>query len=270
LNYDWQNDYDSAKVKSTSTGAGYDDKSLQRYNKTCRIPEKIADIAIKSKSQYCLAFTQFTDESDEVVRLLLKQNISCATVSATTHKRDRERIIGQFRSGNLKCVVNVGVLTTGFDFPELDCIILGRPTKSVALYYQMTGRGVRVAPGKEFCELIDLCDNVKRFGKIETFKIIDRTGKGMWRLYSDKGALTGVNVITGQDLEHIKSSATIEDEQAVATGDLTIPFGKYEGQKISDMPDDYLKWAIEKFDSGRWKTIFTKELEKRSLVDGNR
>jgi DNA repair protein RadD len=268
LNYDWQNDYDSKKIKSTSTGQGFDDRSLEQYNKIQRIPEKIVDIIAKSQSCHCLAFTQFVSESNAVVSLLNQRKITCDTVSAETNKKDRERIIRQFRSGEIKCVVNVGVLTTGFDFPELDCIILGRPTKSVALYYQMTGRGIRVAPGKEYCELIDLCDNVKRFGKIETFEIIDRTGKEMWRLYSDKGALTGCDVLTGRDLENLKTAATIEDTAAVENNTLIITFGKHQGKTISEIDEGYLKWGIEKFDNGRWKTIFEKELEKRKAMDG--
>lgn len=206
LEYECSADYDSRQIASTSTCQNFDDRALADYNQKQGIPAKIAAIVAKTDRKHCLAFTKFCKESQEVVQALQSRGILCAEVSAETKKRDRERILANFKDGVIKCVVNVGVLTTGFDFPELDCVILGRPTKSVALYYQMVGRGIRIAENKPNCKLIDLCDNVKRFGKIETFEIIDANGNNMWRLKSNVGFLTGTNVDTGQNLEKIKKS----------------------------------------------------------------
>lgn len=69
-------------------------------------------------------------------------------ITAKTKSEERDNIITGFKDGNIKIVFNVGVLTTGFDHPSLDCIILIRPTRSIGLYYQMIGRGVRIAEGK--------------------------------------------------------------------------------------------------------------------------
>ncbi len=263
LNYDWQNNYDSRKIKSTSTGQGFDDSALQRYNEQQEITKKIVAIVAVTDRKHCLAFTQFTSESKRVVAGAKDRGILCVEISATTKKGDREDILFNFKAGNIKCVVNVGVLTTGFDFPELDCIVLGRPTKSVSLYYQMVGRGVRIADQKASCELYDLCDNVKRFGKIETFEIYDQNGNGMWRLQSDRGNLTGVDVATGDNLEKVKQSATKAEKSR--PGDNVITFGKNKGKKISEVEKDYLKWCIENFDSGKWKTLFKKELRNREM-----
>ncbi len=103
-------------------------------------------------------------------------------VTAKTKKKDRERVIEGFRSGEIKTVFNVGVLTTGFDFPELDGIVLLRPTKSIGLYYQMLGRGVRSAKGKDGCRIIDLTGTVKFLGKVESIKMVRRR---MWELESE-------------------------------------------------------------------------------------
>ncbi len=203
LDYDCPNGYNSQEIKTNSTGQGFNDNALKRYNKTKHLAEKIVAKVADSQSKHILVFTQFRTETANVLAGLRHKNISCEEVSAETKKRDRESILKYFRGGRIRCIVNVGVLTTGFDFPELDCVILGRPTKSVALYYQMTGRGVRIAPGKTACKLIDLCDNVNRFGKIETFTIYDPTGRGLWRLKSDVGNLTGVDVTTGKNLEKV-------------------------------------------------------------------
>lgn len=268
LNYDWQNDYDSRKIRSNSTGQGFDENALERYNQEKKITDKIIHAVIHNSSKHFLVFTQFRSESKIVVEGLQKQNILCAEVSSETNKRDRERILEGFKTGPIRCVVNVGVLTTGFDFPELDCIVIGRPTRSVAIYYQMVGRGVRVAPGKDGCRLIDLCDNVNRFGKIESFEITDQNGNGIWRLRSNAGNLTGVDVVTGKDLElpNNNAKATKQDKEQAQRGDLKITFGKYEGKELSEVDTDYLKWAVNNFTNERWKTIFQVELQKRQAI----
>ncbi|MCK5127227.1 MAG: DEAD/DEAH box helicase [candidate division Zixibacteria bacterium] len=263
LDYSWQNDYDSRQVKSTSTGQGFDDNALERYNQKKGIADKIVAEVADTGSRHCLAFTQFRSESAKVIEGLTELGISCAEVSGETKKKDRENIIRAFMSGQIKCVVNVGVFTVGFDFPELDCIIIGRPTKSVGLYYQIVGRGVRTAPGKENCKLIDLCDNVKRFGRIESFEIVDQNGNDMWRLRSDVGNITGVDVVTGRDLESVKAGASKKDKQKAENGSLKINFGKFEGKAIAEVNTEYLVWCVKNFKGGRWKCIFGRELKRR-------
>jgi len=158
------------------------------------------------------------------------------------------------RNGRVAIVGN----TTGFDYPKLDCIILGRVTKSVALHYQMIGRGVRPCPGKKFCKVIDLTDNVNRFGRLETFQLYDRNGNGMWRLKSNVGPLTGVDVTTGTELESVKARPIPSNDET-----LVIPFGKHKDQPISEVPTGYLRWAVENFDNSQWKSAFRLEIQKR-------
>lgn len=257
LDYDWKNDYDTTKIKTNSTGQGYDDGSLKHYNRIKGIPGKIVNAVVNSTAKHCLAFTQFRDETAAVIDGLRERGITCAEVAGTTKKREREGILREFQLGHIRCVVNVGVLTTGFDFPELDCIIIGRPTRSVALYYQMTGRGIRIAPDKPGCKLIDLCGNVKRFGGIESFELYDANGNQMWRLRSNVGNLTGVNIINGEDLERNKPM-----RKSTGTGP-TVTFGKHAGTPLSEIPDGYLVYCVDKFDDGKWKNVFAQELLRR-------
>jgi DNA repair protein RadD len=105
-----------------------------------------------------------------------------AVVTAKTPAKLREQIVKGFREGKLKTVFNVGVFTLGFDYPGLDCIVLLRPTRSIGLYMQMLGRGVRVAPGKQFCNVIDITSTVKNLGRIETIKLVKRD---KWELESE-------------------------------------------------------------------------------------
>jgi len=74
-------------------------------------------------------------------------------------------------TGKIKVLVNSGVLTTGFDYPELDTVIMGRDTMSLALYYQIVGRSIRIHPNKKEAYIVDMCKNVDRFGKVEDLVI---------------------------------------------------------------------------------------------------
>ena len=104
-------------------------------------------------------------------------------VDSQTKPKDRTEIINGFKDGKYKTIFNVGVLTTGFDHPALECIILLRPTRSVALYYQMLGRGVRIAEGKTACTVYDWTDSVKRIGRLESIRLDKVAGK--WDVVSE-------------------------------------------------------------------------------------
>ncbi len=92
-------------------------------------------------------------------------------VSSKSTAEERDEVIEGFKKGDIKVVFNVGVLTTGFDMPELDCIITLRPTRSISLWIQMIGRGVRIAPNKTHCDVIDFSGNIKYLGKLEDIEV---------------------------------------------------------------------------------------------------
>lgn len=261
LEYSHTTNYHIEEIASNSTGQGFDECELEKYNKSKDIPKQIAIAAATCDKNHVLIFIHFRSESREALKHLHASNIGAAEISGESPKSEREAILRAFKRGEIKCVINVGVLTTGFDFPELDCVILGRPTKSVALYYQMVGRGVRPSPGKNACALIDLCGNVTRFGKIETFEIYDSNGNDMWRLRSDKGNLTGIDVTTGRELEGQKFGFARDEE--VGVEDITISFGKHKGLTISQTPIGYLIWGMENMKNPKWKGIFRREFLKR-------
>ena len=88
-------------------------------------------------------------------------------------------------------IVTITGNTTGFDYPELETIILARPTMSLALYTQMVGRGVRVHPDKENTVVLDMCGNVRNFGPIEDLKLVDG-GHSKWFVESHGKQLTNI------------------------------------------------------------------------------
>ena len=115
----------------------------------------------------------------------------CAIVSGSTPPKEREHILEAFKRGDIPVVANVGVLTCGFDYPELDTIVIARPTKSLALYYQIVGRAIRPHPNKEAGWVVDLAGNIARFGKVEDLRLVD-AGREKWSVWNNTKQLTNV------------------------------------------------------------------------------
>ncbi len=104
----------------------------------------------------------------ELVRDLLvaEHDVVAKCVFGKTSKDDRDEIVKAFRDGYLTALVNVGVLTTGFNAPCCDLMAVMRATQSAALYVQMMGRGMRTHPGKKDCLVLDYGCNVERHGPV--------------------------------------------------------------------------------------------------------
>ncbi|MGE4157632.1 MAG: DEAD/DEAH box helicase family protein [Planctomycetota bacterium] len=109
-----------------------------------------------------------------------KFGAEAGTVFGNTLDFERDRVLTDFKAGTLKYLVNVNVLTMGFDAPNIDCVAMVRPTLSPGLYYQMVGRGFRLHPGKENCLVLDFGGNVLRHGPVDAIRIQepDRRGNG--------------------------------------------------------------------------------------------
>ena len=186
-------------VKSNSTGADYDEESLKEEYRRSGFYDKLTTTTLRvlrPKSGVprngVLVFTRFIEEAGELVEKLSSKGIKSAIVTGETPKKEREDIIAGFKSGQIKVVSNVGTLTTGFDYPELDTIILARPTKSLALYYQMIGRAIRPCQGKDGW-VIDLGGSYKRFGNVADLRIECPEGTSKWMITSRGRQLTNVN-----------------------------------------------------------------------------
>lgn len=96
--------------------------------------------------------------------------IAADVVTGADNMTDRSDKIERFRRGESKCLINVNVLTTGFNVPHVDLVAIVRATESTGLYIQIVGRGTRIAPGKENCLVLDYGDNVMRHGFIDKIK----------------------------------------------------------------------------------------------------
>jgi DNA repair protein RadD len=135
---------------------------------------KACDVA---KRSHVLIFAASVEHGGLVaskLRALTGQDVG--EVYGDTHSDGRARSIKDFREGRLKFLVNMNVLTIGFDAPNVDMIALLRPTASPGLYYQMVGRGFRVAVEKDYCLVLDYGNNVLRHGPVDLLKPEKRQG----------------------------------------------------------------------------------------------
>lgn len=125
-----------------------------------------------------LIFSAGVDHGAHIAEVLRERTgEAVGFLTGETPAHERADLIRDFREGRLRWLVNVNVLTIGFDAPNVDAIILLRATLSPGLYYQMVGRGLRIAEGKEDCVILDYGENVLRHGPVDAIRINEKSGK---------------------------------------------------------------------------------------------
>ena len=120
----------------------------------------VADVVDQSRDRQGVMFFAATVQHAEEVMASLPPARS-AIVTGKTPKGERDRILQRFKACELKYLVNVSVLTTGFDAPHVDVIAMLRKTESVGLLQQIIGRGLRLNPGKADCLVLDYTSNLE-------------------------------------------------------------------------------------------------------------
>jgi len=116
------------------------------------------DLASTKKT---VVFAAGVDHARNLEEAFRKNGSSVRVIIGTTPDEERQQILLDFKSGAVTVLVNVGVLTEGFDEPSIEAIILAKPTRSSLLYTQIVGRGTRLFEGKEHCMIIDIADTTK-------------------------------------------------------------------------------------------------------------
>ena len=184
--------WDGKMLKSNATGAEYTEESMKRAideNGIARNVPAIVKQAFEKGRRACVVFTRSVEEAAQMSSVTPHS----AYLFAEMPKAERRNIIEAFKGGGIKTVFNVGILQIGFDFPELDTIVVARPTMSLSLFSQMVGRGMRLAGGKDHCTVVDMCGNLERFGKPELIELLDDDKEG-WILRSGGKTISGVRL----------------------------------------------------------------------------
>jgi len=150
--------YDFSALAPSSSGL-FREEELNRVVAGNRAtPGIIAQVVeYAADRQGVMIFAATVAHAEEIMGYLPAEQ--AALITGATASAERTALIDAFKARQLKYLVNVAVLTTGFDAPHVDLIAILRPTESVSLYQQIVGRGLRLSPGKEECLILDYAGN---------------------------------------------------------------------------------------------------------------
>lgn len=252
-------DFNSDSLEYNSTGADFTADSMLKAYKEEDINKKIK-IAIEKlvdRKGILIAVP-----SIEEAKKLADELPNAAAVYSEMPRDERRRIIDEFTSGKIRIVVQVSILSVGFDYPELDCIIIARPTASISWYYQFIGRVTRIAPTKQDAIVVDFVGAVQRFGKVENFYF--EKEKRTWILYGEEDKrLSGIPI---KEIGlHIKGEPS-PHEEAGKGKTVTMPFGKYEGKPVQFIPKYYRDWMMENFNWHAGNIQIKEEIERLAKI----
>lgn len=232
--------FDDSLLVFNSSKSEYTEDSVQRaYDANGGTQGIVETLDKHPERKHVLAFVPSVQDAID----LSQRYPNSGVIYGEQDKREREQTVARFRSGEIRVLFNVRVLSTGFDFTGIDCIVLGISTASIALYYQIIGRGTRIDPEKRDCLISDLGGNVERFGGVED--IVFEKGR-LWRMFG-----TGGRLLSGIPIHDIGKYSR-EDTQAIDAQKVApievMPFGKYQGERIANIPLNYRQWMIRSFD----------------------
>lgn len=231
--------FDGSMLVFNSAKSEYTEESVQRvYNANGGKKRIFQILNSHAERRHVLAFVPSVQEA----LTMAQEYPNSAAIYGEMDKRERASIIEQFRRGEIRVIFNVRVLSTGFDYTGIDCIVFGISTASIALFYQIVGRGTRIDPAKKDCLICDIGGNVNRFGRVED--ITFEHGK-MWRMFGTGGRLlSGIPI---HDIgKYTREDTQMVDSKAAAPIEI-MPFGKYKGTPIKRIPTEYKQWMIRTF-----------------------
>jgi len=252
-------DFDTGALVYNSSGAEYTNDSIARSYENQNIGNKIVKKIAELQDRKSILVAVPTIEQ---ATNLAKRIPSAAVVHGGTPKDERKRIIEEFRNQQIRVIVQVNVLTVGFDYPELDCLITGRPTASISWWYQFVGRGTRIHDNKKDCLVVDFVGSVEKFGKVEEL-YYKQDGNENWELFGEgKKQITGIPMHEiGVHLEGGINLAEKRNEEGEIEK-VYMTFGKYSGKPVASIPPYYRKWLLDNITWGPWNIKIKNEIER--------
>lgn len=235
-------DFDTGALVFNSSGAEFTNDSIARAYENQNIEDKIVKKVreLEDRKSILVAVPTIEQATKLAGRIPM-----AAVVTGETPTQDRNRIIEEFRNQKIRVIVQINVLTVGFDYPELDCLITARPTASISWWYQFVGRGTRIHEKKKDCLVVDFVGSVERFGKVEDL-YYKEDEDGTWELYGEnKKKITGVPIHEiGLHLEGGINLAEQRNEEGEIQK-VYMNFGKYKNKPVASIPPYYRKWLLD-------------------------
>ena len=154
---------DFSKIEGTSVGKDFDLGKLSKVMNVPEINQVILATYLEKKNEHglksSLLFGIDIAHLKALHEVFESNGVKSMYVTSETKKYDRESIIEDFKTGKIEVLMNCGIFTEGTDIPNIDCVLLCRPTKSRPLLVQMIGRGMRLHHSKEYCHVIDFINS---------------------------------------------------------------------------------------------------------------
>lgn len=148
-------DMSNIRTRGGDLEAGGIGGELERSGSLPQIAQAYLDYADSRKT---LAFMPTVRTAHQLAAELFARGVNAEAFDGSSPMHDRRGVLERFGKNEIQVIVNCMVLTEGFDEPSIECVLMGRPTKSRPLLIQMVGRGTRLHPGKQDCLVLDVTD----------------------------------------------------------------------------------------------------------------
>ena len=224
------NDFNSKLLKRGSTG-DFTNESMQEAMSTKIFGHIVKQYKRIASGMQAVVYTYSIDSAVEIAHKFNSEGISAVEVDGTTPKEKRDLAVRKFREQEIKILVNVNLFTEGVDLPNVDCVIMARPTASLALYLQFSMRCLNPRKGKTAI-IIDHANNFKTFGYPDDdrdWKQAIKSGK-----QKSKSLLTdsGISIVTCDYCFAVVKASEVKDGKCPICGK---PIKVHEAKPVSDV-----------------------------------
>lgn len=223
-------DFDSKLLKRGSTG-DFTNESMQEAMSTKIFGHIVKQYKRIASGMQAVVYTYSIDSAHKIAAEFNEAGISARSVNGKTPQDMRDHIVRMFRDQRIKILVNVNLFTEGVDLPNVDCVIMARPTASLALYLQFSMRCLNPRPGKTAI-IIDHANNFKTFGYPDDdrdWKQAIKSGK-----QKSKTLLTdpGLSIVTCDYCFAVVKASEVKDGKCPICGK---PIKVHEAKPVSDV-----------------------------------
>ena len=223
-------DFDSKLLKRGSTG-DFTNDSMQQAMSTKIFGHIVKQYKRIAPGMQAVVYTYSIDSAIKIAAEFNSEGISAIEVDGTTPKEKRALAVRKFRDQEIKILVNVNLFTEGVDLPNVDCVIMARPTASLALYLQFSMRCLNPRPGKTAI-IIDHANNFKSFGYPDDDRdwkkaIISGTQKSKTLLKDP-----GMSIVTCDYCFAVVKASEVKDGKCPICGK---PIKVHEAKSVSDV-----------------------------------
>ena len=159
---------DLSNIRKTAGDFSRSDVETKFLSLGDSVTDQIVSGSVRKDTKSVLIFASGVNHAEEIRKRIEKYDYTVGLITGETLPLIRETTLNDFDRGRIRFLVNVDVLTTGFDCTRVDHIAVCRATESPGLFYQICGRGFRLHDGKEQCWIQDFGGNIERHGPIDS------------------------------------------------------------------------------------------------------